>query len=121
LTVTASNGALPDATVNVTLIAEYEPPTFTADNPVGAIAGSPYSYQFQAIGVGTEPITYSATGLPTWAQLDPSTGILSGTPPADGIFDFSVTASNGIAPDTTVNVSLMAGGGTAVTFNIAAG
>ena len=46
------------------------PPTFTADTPPAAIVGIPYSYQFQA--TGTEPITFSATGLPAWAQLDSS-------------------------------------------------
>ena len=43
-------------------------PTFTADTPPAATVGSPYSYQFQASG--TEPITFSATGLPGWAQLE---------------------------------------------------
>jgi len=118
--VTASNGIAPDATANVTLIAQLEPPTFSADNPPVAIAGSPFSYRFQATGTGTAPITYSATGLPSWAQVNTSTGVFSGTPPVDGTFNFSVTASNGIAPNTTENVSLIAAGGTAVTFNIAA-
>ncbi len=103
------------------MIAQYEPPTFTADTPPVAVGDSPYSYQFQAVGVGTQPITYSATGLPGWAQLNPSTGILSGTPTVDGTFDFSVTASNGIAPNPTVDVSLIVSGGIAATFNIAAG
>ena len=59
--------------------------------------------------------------MPGWAQLNPSTGILSGTPTVDGSFDFSVTASNGIAPNTSVDVSLVVTGETAGTFNIAAG
>ena len=58
------------------------PPTFTADSPPPAAVGAFYSYQFQANG--TEPIAFSATGLPAWAQLDPNTGILSGTPTAPG-------------------------------------
>jgi len=121
LTVTASNGIAPDATANVSVTAQLEPPTFTGDTPPVAVDGAAYSYQFQATGTGTAPITYSATGLPSWAQLNTTTGVFSGTPSADGTFDFSVTASNGIAPDTTANVSLIVAGGTAITFNIAAG
>lgn len=118
---TASNGIAPDATANVSLVAQLEPPTFTADTPAVAVAGSAYSYQFQATGTGSTAITYSATGLPGWAQLNASTGMLTGTPPTDGTSNFSVTAANGIAPNTTVNVSLIVAGGTAETFNIAAG
>ena len=119
-TVTASNGILPNATASVSLVAQDVAPTFTADTPPVAAPGSPYSYQFQASG--TEPITFSATGLPAWAQLNPSTGILSGTPLSGGTFDFTVTASNGTLPNATADVSLIvAAGGVAVTFNIAAG
>ena len=90
----------------VVQIAQVVPLSFTSDTPPPAAVGSSYSYQFQASG--TPPITFSATGLPAWAQLDPSTGLLSGTPPAPGTFNFTVTASNGIAPDATANVSLIA-------------
>src|SRR5208282_5770303 len=119
--VTASNGTAPDATANVSLIAQYEPPVFTADTPPVAVGGSPYSYQFQAIGTRPQHITYSATGLPAWAQLNSSTGVFSGTPTVDGTFNFSVTASDGVAPDPTVNVSLLVAGGANTTFNVAAG
>jgi RHS repeat-associated protein len=95
------------------------PPTFIADTPPTATTGSPYSYQFQALG--TPPITYSATGVPGWAEFNSSTGVLSGTPPGPGFFQFSVTASDGIAPDATVNLTLIVFGGTGATFDIAAG
>ncbi len=120
-TVTASNGIAPDATVPVSVTAQFEPPVFIADTPPPAVAGTFYSDQFQATGTGPAPLTYSAAGLPAWAQIDPSTGLFSGTPPTDGTFNFSVTASNGVAPNTTESVSLIAAGGTAVAFNIPAG
>ena len=121
-TVTARNGVSPNASVKIALVAQLEPPTFIADTLPVAIPGTPFTYQFQATGTGVSPITYTAADLPSWAQLDPSTGVFSGTPPAAGTYDFSVTASNGIAPDTTVSVWLLvASGGTGVTFNIAAG
>ncbi len=121
ITVTASNGIAPNATANVSLVAQFEPPTFTADSPPVAVGGSFYSYQFQATGTGIDPITYSATGLPNWAQINPTSGTLSGTPPTDGTLNFSVTAGNGITPNTTVNVSLLVAGGTAITINVPAG
>ena len=89
---------------------------FTAASPPPPAVAAAYSYQFQAIGAGT--ITYSATGLPAWAQLDPSTGFLTGTPTAPGIVTFDVTASNGIGPDATVEVTLDVG---SETFYITAG
>jgi len=119
--VTASNGTAPDDTVNISLIAAYAPPTFTADAPPAAVIDVPYTYQFQTIGPGPDPITYSATGLPGWAHLSGSTGVLSGTPTADGTFNFSVTASNGVAPSPIANVFLTVSNGTANTFNVAAG
>ena len=121
VTVTASNGNLPNATVTFTLTAQDEPPVFTADSPPAAVGGSPFSYQFQATGVGPTPITYSATGLPGWAQIDPSTGVFSGTPTADGTFNFSVTASNGISPDDQRERLLDRGRGNRVHFQCPCG
>ena len=120
IVVTASNGINPNATVTISLAAQLLPPVFTADSPPVAIGGSPYSYQFQATGTGNVPITYSGTGLPAWAHLNASSGFLTGTPTADGNLTFSVTASNGIAPDTTQSVTLTVAGGTAESFNVPA-
>ncbi len=118
----ASNGTAPDATVDVSLVAQYEPPTFIHSGiPPAGSCNIPYSFQFQASGVGPDPITYSATGLPGWAQLAPTTGILSGTPTVVGTYEFSVTASNGFAPDATMDVSLLVGAGTDSTIDVAAG
>ena len=43
-------------------------------------------------GAGT--LSYSATGLPAWLSLNPSTGAVTGTPTAVGAYNFSVTASD---------------------------
>ena len=77
---------------------------FTSDTPTAGTYGSHYSYQFLASGGGS--MTYSATGLPSWATLNPSTGVLSGTPTSVGAFMVTVTASNGVSPSATANVSL---------------
>ncbi len=107
-------------TLNATIfdVIAQVPIIFTADTPPAAIVGSPYSYQFQANG--TAPIMYTAGSLPFWAQLDPMTGILSGTPTTGGFFSFNVTAGNGLAPDAMVSGVLEAEE-QATTFNVAAG
>jgi hypothetical protein len=104
------------------LVGSAPPPVFTADTPTVGIANVAYSYQFEATALGASAITFSATGLPDWAQLNASTGLLTGTPNTVGTVDFSVTASDGIVPNTTVNVALtVAGGGSGLTINVAAG
>ena len=105
-------------TVEGGAVIQVGPPEFTADSPPQGLEGVPYSYQFQAIG--TPPLIYSATGLPAWAQLNSTTGLLSGTPTADGTFDFSVTAADGIAPNATADVSIVVAGAYAATFNVPA-
>jgi hypothetical protein len=108
-------------THSMDLVGAPPPPAFTADTPPTGVANSLYSYQFQASAAGAPTITFSATGLPSWAELNSATGLLSGTPTIIGTYDFSVTASDGTLPNTTVNVSLLVAGGNAVTINVDAG
>jgi hypothetical protein len=80
-------------TVNVT----------TASLPNGQ-QGSAYSSPLAATG-GTTPYTFSATGLPTGLSIDPSSGVVSGSPTASGTFypKFTVVDSSG-TPVTTYRV-----------------
>ena len=74
-------------------------PIFTQSSPPTALTvGTPYSYTFAASG---DPApTFSASGqLPPGLTLNPTTGVLSGTPTQAGTFEAIVTASNGIVPD----------------------
>ena len=76
-------------------------PAFTADSPpLTATAGTVYSYNFAASGAPAP--TYALVGAPTWLSVDTGTGGVSGTPPTGTTsFSYSVTASNGVAPNAT--------------------
>jgi hypothetical protein len=71
--------------------------------PPDAETGSPYDFTFSTAGLSD----VTATGLPSWATLDPVTGTVSGTPTAPGIFPVRVTATNAFGTasvDVTITV-----------------
>jgi hypothetical protein len=64
-------------------------------------------YTDRRVVAGPPPFTATQNGaLPVGMELDPSTGILSGTPAESGDFQFSVTASDGTNPPLTKNYTL---------------
>jgi hypothetical protein len=74
-------------------------PVFTADSPsLAARGGDFYSYTFHA--AGSPGIRYSISG-PSWLQINPFTGTVSGTVPFfGGSFSYSVTATNSVGSAT---------------------
>jgi hypothetical protein len=72
-----------------------------------AVNGSPYSATLTATG-GVAPYTWSITAgaLPAGVTLDPSTGVLSGTPSATGTADFTVTATDSNSPPASAAAAL---------------
>lgn len=59
------------------------------------VAGNPYLFQ-PTVSAATGTVTFSASGLPSWASFNPGTGAISGTP----------TSSNvGVTGDITISVS----------------
>jgi hypothetical protein len=113
--------------------------TVTVQNP-GPIMGKvgvPLSVQLLATDSDpTQTLTWSATGLPSWATINGATGVLSGTPTAPGAFTLTVTATDAtgargsasftisISPASTVTVTnpgAQSGTvGTAVTLQLSA-
>jgi hypothetical protein len=81
--------------------------TTTSPLPNGAV-GVAYSQTLQATG-GTVPYTWSASGLPAGLQVDPTTGILSGTPTAGGTSTISVTVTDAVRGTATASLSLTVG------------
>jgi hypothetical protein len=109
-TVKAANGTAPDATQALSIIIN-SPPTGVAPSitttalPNGTI-GAAYSRTLAA--TGDTLITWSiASGkLPNGLTLNPSAGVISGTPTKSGTFSFTVKAENGTLPDATQALSI---------------
>src|SRR5688500_11380096 len=56
------------------------------------------------VASGTAPITFSVSAgiVPPGLTLDPSTGRLSGSPTVEGLFEFTVTATNRAGDDDAI-------------------
>jgi len=79
-------------------------PTFTSAAGATFTVGQAGNFAVTAAGA---PI-FTASGLPTWASLNQSTGVLSGTPPngSGGIFTITLTANNGVSPNASQTFTL---------------
>lgn len=65
-----------------------------------AVTGVPYFQQLSALGGSPAGRTWTATGVPAGLTLS-SSGLLSGTPLNKGVFNMTVTATDGAATATT--------------------
>ncbi|HYG76004.1 MAG TPA: putative Ig domain-containing protein, partial [Planctomycetota bacterium] len=84
------------------IFVEYPAPVITSASSVQGTAGSYFSYQIEASNMPTAGGGYSMGGanIPEWLQIDPSTGLIYGTPPLDPApvnFQMTVSASNASA------------------------
>ncbi len=104
IAITATNVAGSAGPTNFSLTVPGVAPTITSVSPLpGGTNGVAYSFQFAA--TGTAPITWGATGLPSWASLS-SGGLLTGTPDALGTTVLAVTATNGTGSNGPTSFSL---------------
>jgi len=106
ITIQASNG-FSTPSQSFALVVDQAPVVTSANNTT-FIVGSPGSFTMTS-AAGTYPIpTFSETGaLPTGVTLSTG-GVLSGTPAAgtSGSYPITVTASNGVAPNSTQGFTL---------------
>ncbi|MEQ1515317.1 MAG: putative Ig domain-containing protein, partial [Usitatibacteraceae bacterium] len=66
-------------------------PVITSAATASGTIGQAFSYQVSASNV---PTSYGASGLPAGLSINPSTGLISGTPLAGGIIAATISASN---------------------------
>ncbi len=94
--------------------------TFPADAAPSITSASSTTFStgtagsFTVTGTGYPPITsFTETGtLPSGVTLNASTGVLSGTTTMLGVFNITITASNGVTPAATQAFTLNVGPGT---------
>ena len=75
------------------------PPTITTTSLDGGTVGTAYSATFAANNATSWSLVTGST-LPDGLTLAESTGVISGTPTADGTFNFTVKAANGGGSDS---------------------
>ena len=90
----------PAAQVTQTITVNQAPAFVIASPPATAQAGQPYDYTFTASGTPA-PSYALAAGALSWLTINPSTGELTGTPPAGTTtFSYAVTATNAASTAT---------------------
>jgi len=77
-------------------------PAITSASAAAAPLGNAFSYTITA---DNSPASFSATGLPTGLSINPSTGVISGTPTTSGTYAIGLSASN-VAGTGTATLTL---------------
>lgn len=81
-------------------------PAITSGNSATFSVGTAGTFDVNATGFPAP--TYSLTGQPAWVTINATTGVFGGTPPSGsvGVYNFTVTAANGVSPDATQTFTL---------------
>ena len=89
-------------------VAPTTSPAFTSAAPTAtAVVGTPYTSTVTASGTPSATYTVTSGALPTGLTLNPTTGAITGTPTTPGSYVFTVTASNGTAPDVSATYTIV--------------
>ena len=75
-------------------------PVIASGNSITARTGQPFSFEVFTTG-GSASARLSASSLPPGLSADPVTGIISGTPTADGSFGVTLTVTDGAVTNTS--------------------
>jgi len=99
VTLTAANGYGNDSKILViTINAGVQGPEITSPLTASGTKNQPFSYTVTASG--TQPIVFTASGLPPGLTFDPETNVISGIPTSAGVTDVTLTATNSGGTDT---------------------
>jgi hypothetical protein len=116
ITISVSNGtlnsSLPAFTITVIPSANAAPPAISGNPRTSVIAGSAYDFTPTASDPAGNPLTFAIQNQPSWANFNPGTGELSGTPSAANIGSYAniiISVTDGLLsaslPAFTINVS----------------
>jgi uncharacterized delta-60 repeat protein len=95
-----------DATTTLTIVDNDVPPAFTGALPPSLTTkGTFYTHTFTATGFPAPTYSVTAGTLPLGLNLSTS-GLLSGTTYAAGVYNLTITASNGVAPNASQTFSI---------------
>jgi hypothetical protein len=104
-TVTASGpGGTDSQELTLTAVAAGDFPVITTTALASGTVGTSYSQTVTATGAAT--ITYGASGLPAGLSLNSSTGAITGTPTAAGLYIVTISASNSNPPAAATSFPL---------------
>ena len=87
------------AAIRVKLLGPEDAPAITTTTLPGGTVGSPYHHQLQATGGGFILWELFSGELPDGLTLKQTTGVISGTPTAEGTAQFTVRALNSVGND----------------------
>src|SRR5438874_2695058 len=86
-------------TGTATLALTINPPHPVIQPPLTATGEVTLAFSYQ-INATNNPTSFGATGLPSGLTVDTTTGLISGTPTAAGIYSVTITATNAGGTDT---------------------
>ena len=113
-----------DVTITSAVNPVNHPPIITTPGAQTSTAGTPISnLAISASDADGNPLTYSASGLPAGLGINPTNGLISGTPTASGSYTVTVTVSDGFVGGTasvSFGWTVVAGGGVSGTQTFSA-